>query len=491
MRIHFLDETKDERVDRLIGYITPQKTLVQVIVGAHDTPQTVAHFERISSWLKENKGRIVFTTDNEEGAFPEFSQGWNRLSAPSFIQSNIDKFGVSVNEILPALILGIDTEALIKGFRSVDKFPALLMAAYQYLLNRKGKNINVIFSYSSFLRDFDSWVKHLFDSKICGFGQGPFIDNAVGTIDQHSILEGMLNGPNNIFTIFIKFAYDKDDTQIIKNDTFASRLVPEYVFGNTIKDISNKMQAGVSRALSNEGRVNMTVELPQLDAYSLGELFGLFENTAEFHRKILLQERNTSSAVVDSFNKTLGRIEELFKKRDLEGIVKAMPGRIGMSQFILKAMPVLVKDILKDDMQACCELSASIFKNRQSLTGARIIKRLSEVYVMMYESLWKSPHGLESYRDCISILGGLGDDSLMLLNEFYWKGWHQIAKLATGNLGLISIDAWHTIGQKTLFDLLNISIRVSQNMALFNIFMDDSGYLKELYVAPTFKVLIF
>jgi hypothetical protein len=67
-RIHFFDETKDERVNKLLGYIAPDKTLIQVIVDREDTPLTIAHYLQVSSWARESRrNNLIFTTDDSEG----------------------------------------------------------------------------------------------------------------------------------------------------------------------------------------------------------------------------------------------------------------------------------------------------------------------------------------------------------------------------------------------------------------------------------------
>jgi glucose-6-phosphate isomerase len=143
----------------------------------------------------------VVLTAQPESALGRWAakEGISVLSMPADLSGRFSVF--STVGIFPLRFAGYDIEALVEGaqagFALLEKDPEKnpLSTAGQILLSHPFSPL-VIFTYGSHLRTLGRWYQQLWaeslgkDNK---FGQLPFV--AVGTADQHSILQMLLDVP--------------------------------------------------------------------------------------------------------------------------------------------------------------------------------------------------------------------------------------------------------------------------------------------------------
>lgn len=199
--------------------------------------------------------------------------------------------------LLPAKLIGLNVEELLKGAREMrDAFQSesasenlpFQLATIQYLLSKKGKNINVLTPYAQKLIRLADWYRQLLaesiGKKLNNDGEEVFTGitpiNALGATDQHSQSQLYNEGPNDKLHIFLKannmggdvaipMLYpDEESLQYLKDVTFA-------------KLIHTEMQ-GTIEALTQNDRPNITIEIEQVNERALGELFLLFEGATAF-----------------------------------------------------------------------------------------------------------------------------------------------------------------------------------------------------------------
>jgi glucose-6-phosphate isomerase len=153
----------------------------------------------------------------------------------------------------------------------------------QYAAMQDGKNIGVMMPYSDNLKYVSDWYAQLWaeslgknetlDGKPCNVGQTPV--KAVGVTDQHSQVQLYAEGPYDKVITFLsieKYNYKMTIPEGCKD-------IPDVGFlgGHTMEELIQAENLATAYALMQAGRMNYTVILPELNAFTLGELLFFFE----------------------------------------------------------------------------------------------------------------------------------------------------------------------------------------------------------------------
>jgi glucose-6-phosphate isomerase len=287
-RYWLLDNADPALASSVMKFCNPEDTFVLVISKSGSTVETAANFALIYEWMKSKsvdlKKHIAVVTDPSKGPLYDLSQD---KGLPNFPLGNDigGRFSVlSSVGLLPAAILGIDIERMLKGAATVvesDHRQLFAMAGvYMHYLDQK-RPINILMPYSSRLNKFAEWYCQLWgeslgkryttDNREIYFGNTPV--KAVGAVDQHSQLQLYREGPDDKFITFIELA--AHDNEKTLNGSF--HPVFEYLTGHKMGALLNAELHATEAALSLSGRPSMRLELNLLDEAGLGQLFMLFQ----------------------------------------------------------------------------------------------------------------------------------------------------------------------------------------------------------------------
>jgi glucose-6-phosphate isomerase len=297
-RLTVLENVDPTSVAAALRRIDPRRALVNVVSKSGGTAETMAQYLVVRAWLDETLGsaaarHLVFTTDPARGALRELSQR-EGIAAVTVPPSVGGRFSVlSPVGLLPAALVGIDIEALIRGARTaLDRAasddllqnPAALYAALHWAADTwLGARIHVVMPYTDRLREFAEWYRQLWaeslGKRVDRRGQpvhlGPTPLAAVGATDQHSQVQLFMEGP-----------FDKTITFVVVEDSGADVWIPErsdlppdlaYLQGHSLGELLRVEYEATSAALSRMGRMNLTLQLPDLTATSVGELLMFFQ----------------------------------------------------------------------------------------------------------------------------------------------------------------------------------------------------------------------
>jgi glucose-6-phosphate isomerase len=190
-------------------------------------------------------------------------------------------------------VVGIDTAALLAGAREMmercatddlRKNPAAVYAALQYLADTKaGANVHVMMPYSDRLKDVADWFRQLWAESLgkqkSRTGEdvfaGPTPVKALGTTDQHSQVQEYVEGPFDKTITFLSVADNGPDLEIPAGYPEHAELA--YLGGHTMTELLTSEMLATEAALAKRGRMSMTIELPRVDAHSLGGLLMLLQ----------------------------------------------------------------------------------------------------------------------------------------------------------------------------------------------------------------------
>ena len=114
-------------------------------------------------------------------------------------------------------------------------------------------------------------------------GQTPA--KALGVTDQHSQLQLYTEGPYDKVITFLKVGQFRTVTEI----SHGCEQFPDVAFlgGKTLNALIDAERRGTEYALYRSGRMNQTIVLPQVNAYTIGQLLFFFEMTTAYTGELL------------------------------------------------------------------------------------------------------------------------------------------------------------------------------------------------------------
>lgn len=264
-----------------------KNALIVVVSKSGSTLETMASFfacyEKLASAVKTHPGnRIVAITDPEGGPLRAFAKA-NRTHSLSIPPDVGGRYCIFTAVGLLALgLLGGDIAQFVRGAKEMDTFcqettltrnPAASLATVQYLLDtRRNYPIRVIMPYGDRLQSMARWEQQLLAESLGKTeANNPIPVAAIGTQDQHSLLQQWMAGPRKSWHLFLR-EVEKPRLEVPKavSDQFA------YISGKSFGQLLDACYEGTSQALTSAKRPVVSLSLQRLDEYHLGQLFFLF-----------------------------------------------------------------------------------------------------------------------------------------------------------------------------------------------------------------------
>ena len=293
-KVFVYDNVDPRTLHRILSLAGLKKTAVNVITKSGSTAETMASFmilwDKMNSAVSDSSKNFIATTDPEKGSLRKIAdeKGCRALSIP---QGVVGRYSVlSPVGLLLAEVIGIDSGEMLKGARDIHsrcsdaeiwKNPAYLFGTLLYLMGREEKrNINVLIPYADGLKPTAEWFCQLWAESLGKSGSGLTPYPSLGTTDQHSQLQLWMEGPEDKVIVFIKVDDYGVDIEIPK--VFQDVEGASYLGGHMLSELIKAGQESTGLALSKIKRPNMTINIPKIDAYHMGQLFHFFEMAAAF-----------------------------------------------------------------------------------------------------------------------------------------------------------------------------------------------------------------
>jgi glucose-6-phosphate isomerase len=196
--------------------------------------------------------------------------------------------------LLPAAAAGIDVAELLQGAQNMvercekgDVFenPAYMLATTLYLFDtHKKRSTHVLMPYADALRETGDWFVQLWGESLGkkkgeGF-VGPTPLRAVGATDQHSLLQLLMEGPEDKLTVFIAVDEPREDLKIPEK-VFELPDV-SYLGGHSFHALLSAERQATATALAVHGRPSLCIRLPNLRPFAMGELLMLWQIATAF-----------------------------------------------------------------------------------------------------------------------------------------------------------------------------------------------------------------
>lgn len=274
----------------VLGLIKDKEVYINVISKSGTTTESAVAFRIFREYLEFNYGkdqarkRIVATTDKAKGALRELAEkeGYESFIIPDEIGGRYSV--LTPVGLLPIAVAGIDTDRLLQGAHeaAIDYSNPVLEEndCYKYavtrqLLNRRGKDIEILVSYEPSLQYIGEWWKQLYGESEGKDGKGIFPASVNFTADLHSMGQLIQDGKRNIFETVINIENVDDEIVLVKDEDNLDGL--NYLQGKTLSYINQKAMEGTLLAHIEGNVPNLAINMPELNAYNIGALIYFFE----------------------------------------------------------------------------------------------------------------------------------------------------------------------------------------------------------------------
>jgi glucose-6-phosphate isomerase len=295
------------------------KTIYNVISKSGRTSETIASFLVIKEHLEKalsHEGRdpseyaqyIVATTGlNDASALyvlnqkqkvkfrallpvPDGVGGRFSFASPVgllFLAVTTDTKKETIAQRISEAISGLaDAEKSIYTDPLAEENIASNIAIVNYLAEKKGKTSVCFYPYAKTLKLIGDWYTQLSTESLQEKGQGQNVIPTCGPTGNHSLLNGIINGPRDKIVLFIKvekFDIEKDFT-IPQGSGIGGEL--EVLEGKNFGFIQNASQLGTELNFTNSGVINMTVTIPAIDTYTICKLMYCLEGAVAFEGEL-------------------------------------------------------------------------------------------------------------------------------------------------------------------------------------------------------------
>ncbi len=286
--VHFvvLDSIDPAILTTTLKSVDWKSTLVVCASKSGDTLEPMSIFFFCLDKLRKALGKKAFTrviavTDPAQGNLKRFAREYDimTLDIPPGVGGRYCIF--TPVGLLPLALMGVDIDRFVRGGKDMDTLcqktsleenPAALLATVQYLMDtKKNYPVRVIMSYSGRLRSLTRWNQQLVAESLGKTdSKNPIPLAAVGTQDQHSLLQQWMEGPRKQWHVFIR-ELEKEEVYVPKDVDESWAFISQKSFG----DLLDAAFEGTSRGLTKAKRAWVSVALTRLDAYHLGQLFFL------------------------------------------------------------------------------------------------------------------------------------------------------------------------------------------------------------------------
>jgi glucose-6-phosphate isomerase len=275
----------------LLEILDERNYSIVVISKSGTTTEPAIAFRILKDHLERKVGkteaarRIVAITDAKKGALRSMAE--TNSYETFIIPDNIGgRYSVlSPVGLLPIAISGYDIKTLVKGAKTMEGLtrknknattnPSLLYAAARNLILQSGKPIEIMVGFTPRLHFFCEWWKQLYGESEGKDGKGIFPASVDMTTDLHSLGQYIQDGQRILFETMLSVKTPSKELTIPMEENDADQL--NYLAGKRLSEVNHNAETGTTLA-HNDGNVPIiTITIPALDEFYIGQLIYFFE----------------------------------------------------------------------------------------------------------------------------------------------------------------------------------------------------------------------
>lgn len=295
LKLYFLDNTDSAEFVDLLAVMNPVRTLHLVISksgGTQETRNNMIAMEKFYAARKLDFSRCAAAITMSGSELDRHAREGKWLRVFEMAESIGGRTSeTSIVGHLPAALTGIDFKKFLDGAVAMDGWtrtaeprrnPAMMLAAMWYIAGRgRGDRNMVIVPYSDRLVLLSRYLQQLvmeslgkefdLDGKVVNQGLNVF-GNKGGT-DAHAFIQQLNDGRDDFFATFIEVLRDAETIEIADGVTMGG-----YLHG---------FLEGLSAALHAKGRQIITIRVPELTEFQLGQLIALYERAVAIYAEFV------------------------------------------------------------------------------------------------------------------------------------------------------------------------------------------------------------
>ncbi|QQE65392.1 glucose-6-phosphate isomerase [Leptolyngbya sp. BL0902] len=299
LKIHFIDNTDPEGIDRTLAKLEDvlPTTLVIVTSKSGGTPETRNGMLEVmnkfaAKGLDFPKQAVAVTGRGSLLENQAIQEGWlATFPMRDWVGGRTSE--LSAVGLLPAALQNISIRSILGGAKEMDiatrvpdlrRNPAALIAlAWYYAGNGRGDKDMVVLPYKDSLLLFSRYLQQLVMESL---GKEKDLDGNVvyqgiavygnkGSTDQHAYVQQLRDGLPSFFVTFIEVMKDRAGESIELEPGITSG---DYLFG---------FLQGTRKALYDNARESITITIPEVNAHTVGALIALYERAVGLYASLV------------------------------------------------------------------------------------------------------------------------------------------------------------------------------------------------------------
>ncbi len=295
----FVNNIDPDEIHSQLKNLNINECLFYFVSKSGGTAETMAALAIITNFLTDKnvakanlRNYFVFATDPNKSELLDMARELNilHLEVPSDVGGRF--CALTPVGYLPALFAGINIDQLIIGAKSAQKLclleskENLLLKTAEFLYELKQNNQidqTVMMPYSSKLRSFSFWFAQLWAESLgkkmnrlgetVNIGFTPIV--GYGATDQHSQMQLFMEGPKNkcLFLIeVLNFDHDYLLSSVLTGKT------QDKLSSFSLSQLMRAELNGTIKALAENSRPTIHIQIERNDEFHLGELIVFFES---------------------------------------------------------------------------------------------------------------------------------------------------------------------------------------------------------------------
>ena len=331
----------EDYLSELLGILDHKDYSMAVISKSGTTTEPAIAFRILKQHIirkygeKEAASRIVAITDKAKGALKQLAnvKGYKTYVVPDDVGG---RFSVLTPVgLLPIAVAGIDLHQLLAGAVELEKLcktnptlngnPVSEYAVARHLLYGMGKTNEIMVNYEPRLVYFSEWWKQLYGESHGKEHKGIFPASVTFSTDLHSMGQYLQDGLRNLFETVISVEGSNHELRIPQETEDLDQL--NYIAGRRLSEVNHKAELGTLLAHVDGGVPVLRITIPEVSAYTLGQLIYFFEMACALSG-YLLEVNPFDQPGVEAYKKNMFA---LLGKKGYEAQTEALNKRLGKS----------------------------------------------------------------------------------------------------------------------------------------------------------------
>ncbi|WP_295053789.1 glucose-6-phosphate isomerase [Sulfuricurvum sp.] len=288
-KLIYLENSDPISIMQEMKQIDKFRTLFIVISKSGGTVETLSILKRliVSFELPLDHSDQIYVVSDEKSILAHFADEHHlrRFIIPTNVGG---RFSVlSAVGMVPLTLAGFDTTAILKGAQTfLEQFwnrqeEHMLQKAAFYVTHSTQYPMNVLFAYSDTFEEFGKWVVQIWGESLGkrnrrGERVGLTPISLIGSVDQHSFLQLIIEGPLNKTVTFMHIEHSEDHL-MIPELSLKYLEKSDFVNGKSFNELINAQCHATMQSVLQSGVSVDEIAWKQIDEGSVGELILYYE----------------------------------------------------------------------------------------------------------------------------------------------------------------------------------------------------------------------